>query len=120
MAFTVTPGRTDLTCDALRETDDAVLGRDIRGDHRLADLALDGRDVDDATPALLDHSGQRALGRDERRVQVPADRHFPVVERHIHSGQQDPSAAGVVHEDVQMPEMRSGLIDEGVDVVAES
>ncbi len=57
------------------------LGRDIGRHEGLARMRAGRRDVDDATPAGLEHVGQRRLDAVEHAVEVDVDDPLPLLER---------------------------------------
>lgn len=63
----------------LGEAHDAVLGGNISRLVDRGDEPVNGRNVDDPSPAGLNHVRQRVLGHVERRTQVEGDHLFPLV-----------------------------------------
>ena len=106
------PGAAQLRPNRLRQPDDAMLGRAVRGEVRKAGLAGAGGDIDDvARPAGL-HPAHGLLGAVDHAVEVDledADRGRVVllVER------PDRHDARVVDEHVDRPEPALDLVQEG-------
>src|SRR5213593_4028163 len=95
--------------DGLGETDQAGLGRGVV---RLPFVAVDAhhaRDVDDPSPAPLDHPPGRVFGHEERALEIRVDHRIPVV---LADPEQQVVARGpgVVHNHVDPPEV---LLDRG-------
>src|SRR3984893_6278590 len=71
---------------------------------RIAFLAGDGSDVDDASVALGDHSGRNRLAADEGAIEIDAQHLAPFVEVGFPHGLVDACDAGIVDEDVDLAE----------------
>ena len=71
---------------------------------RIAFLAGDGRDVDDAAVVLLDHRGHDRLAADEGPVEIDAQHLAPFVEVGLPHGLVDAGDAGIVDENVDLAE----------------
>jgi hypothetical protein len=98
----VTP---DVARESLGPRMDGGLGRPGRvGTGRLGRA----RDVEDASPAPLDHAGQQRLGEPPNRVEVDRHRLVPHGVGRVDGGR--PRAAGVVHEDVDVTQSGQGLV----------
>src|SRR5580693_4576075 len=84
---------------------------------RVAFLAGDRGDVDDAAVVLLDHRGHDRLAADEGPVEIDAQYLAPLVEVGLPYRLVDPGDAGVVDENVDLAECLdrgvAGLLDRG-------
>jgi hypothetical protein len=81
-----------------------------------AHLADDGRDVDDPSPALLEHAAEDCLDEQERRAEVGREHVIPVGA--LHAEEQGVAGdAGVVDEDIDFTELGGNLLDRGADGV---
>src|SRR6266480_3895570 len=96
--------RGQLLGDGLGEADQAGLGRGVVGLPFVAVDAYHARDVDDPSPAALDHPASRVLGHEERALQIRVDHGVPVV---LADPEQQVVARGpgVVHDHVDPPEV---------------
>ncbi len=91
-----------------REAVHAGLGRRVVGLARLALLAVDRRDLDDAAPAFFDHARHHLLGDVEHAGQVGVDHRVPVFARHLHE-HAVARDAGVVDQHVDRAVLADGL-----------
>ena len=79
MVLTVIPSGPELEGQCLGEADHTGLGRHIVGHEGLAAVGARGRDVDDATPSLLDHVRHHGLAAVEGPGQVDRQDAVPLL-----------------------------------------
>src|SRR6266851_4209982 len=92
---------SDFAGDGHGEPDQSRLGCRVVGLARLAHLPEDTRDVDDASPALLEHGTDDLLYREICRRQIGAEYGIPV---------------GTLHAHYQLIACNPGVVDQNVDL----
>src|SRR5439155_524678 len=102
--------------ERLGQPDDARLGGGVGHEGRIAFLAGDGGDVDDASGALPEHDpdGSPAAQEDAREVDV--DHAPPVLVGQLPDGKGAARDAGVVHEDVEPAPLLGDAAHRGIDL----
>ncbi|EIL54191.1 hypothetical protein EC54115_11872 [Escherichia coli 541-15] len=103
--MTVTPLAAHLPGQGHAETMDAGLGRRIVGLAELATLAVDRGDVDDPTPAPLQHALDDLLGGVEQAIEIGVDHRAPVLQGQLAEGGVTGNAS-VVHQHVDWADIR--------------
>ena len=101
MALTVMPSHADLERDRLRESDEAVLGRDVGRLVGAGDQPVYRGHVDDPAPGAPFHAGDDGLGELERGDEHYLDQPCPLVFGEV-LDRCDVLEPGVVDEDVDM------------------
>ena len=95
MVFTVMPCAGELAGERLGEADHPALRRRVVRHVRRARLRARRRDGDDATPAGVDHVGERGLDARERAGEVHADDARPRLRRDVGAASKDSMPADV-------------------------
>lgn len=105
-------------CQLARQTHQTGFGRGVWRIVRPVNRSVhprNRRDVDDPAPLALEHVAPRGLGAKKCPRQIDVDDLLPLFERHVFrlGGPRD---AGVVDQDVDFPERRDRLVNQGLDV----
>ncbi len=95
--------------------DQSCLRRRVIGLACLAHLAEDAGDVDDASPALLEHRAHDLLGAHISGSEISLQHRIPVGTLHPHD-QLVARDAGVVDQDVDLAELGDRRLDGGLDL----
>ena len=105
-----------LLAERLGQRDDAGLRRRIGGGVRIALLAGDRGDVDDAAVVLRDHQRHHGAAAQERPVEIDAHHLRPCLRRIFGDRHVGPGDAGVVDQDVDAAERRDRGVARALDV----
>ncbi len=104
-----------LLAERLGERDDPGLGRRIRHRVGIAFLAGDRGDVDDAAVSRLDHVRRDRAAAQELAGEIDSEDPVPLLDRIVHRGDVLPGDARVVHQNVNLAQIRdclgSGVFD---------
>src|SRR5271157_523814 len=108
--------RADLAGNGHGEADQSCLRRSIVRLPGLSHLPEDAGDVDDASPALLEHRADDLLNREVGGSEIGLEDGIPVGALHAHD-QLIAGDAGVVDQDIYLAELRDGGFDRGLDLL---
>ena len=108
--------RADFAGDGHGQADQSGLRSGVVGLPRLAHLAENAGDVDDASPALLEHGADDLLDAEIRGSQIGLQDGVPVGALHAHD-ELIAGDAGVVDQDIDLAELGDGGLDGGLDLL---
>src|SRR5271170_262905 len=107
--------RSQFAGDGHGQADEPGFRRGVVGLSRLPHLAEDAGDVDDASPALLEHGGGDLLDAEICGGKVSLQDGVPVSALHAHD-ELVAGDAGVIDQDVDLAELADGGLDGGLDL----
>src|SRR6185503_7128983 len=108
--------RSELLAERLGEGDDAGLGRGIGRRVRVALLAGDRRDVDDAAVILRDHQRRQRPAAVKRAVEIDRQHVAPGLQRIFPGRHVRPGDAGIVDQNVDAAERLAGVVARALDL----